>query len=158
MGTNGEPSSVAARDARSIRNERFGRLYEQLRRPARAMVRRAFGTAFSEDEIEDLYANAWLGTLRALDRRHDELDEDELRRYVLAAVANQANRELRRRGRRPTAPLEAARTVADSGDLPDQVASRTEDVQLTRDVLSSLPPRRRAVMMFRYGWQLAPDE
>ena len=145
-------------DGRSLRDERFGRLYEQLERPARAMVRRAFGNAFSDDEIEDLYSGAWLGTFRALERRHEELSDEEMRRYVLAAVANQASRELRRRGRRPTAPLEAAGSVADTSDQPDRAAARAEDARLARDVLASLPPRRRAVMMFRYGWELAPEE
>ena len=55
--------------------ERSGRLYEELRRPARAMIRRAFRGAFGDDEIEDIYANAWLGTLRALERKHDQLSD-----------------------------------------------------------------------------------
>jgi hypothetical protein len=34
--------------------ERASRLYPQLRRPARAMVRRAYRGAFSDDEIDDI--------------------------------------------------------------------------------------------------------
>jgi RNA polymerase sigma factor (sigma-70 family) len=122
------------------------------------MVRRAFGRAFGDDEIEDLYGNAWLGTLRALERRRDELGDDELRRYVLTAVANQASKELRRRGRRPTAPLDIARGVPDGGALPEERATDHEESQVARDVLGTLPPRRRAVLLFRYGWGLAPNE
>src|SRR5919106_1766841 len=113
-------------------HERYGHLFEELKRPARAMVRRAYGRAFGDDEIEDLYANAWLGTLRALERRRDELQDDELRRYVLTAVANQASKELRRRGRRPTAPLDIARGVPDAADTPDERAAGQEESRVAR--------------------------
>ena len=110
------------------------------------MVRRAFRSAFGDDEIEDIYSNAWVGTLRALGRRHGELSDDEIRKYVLTAVANHAAKELRRRKRRPTAPLEAMHIVADDGVPPDERASKLEESRMTRDLLASLPPRRRAVM------------
>jgi RNA polymerase sigma factor (sigma-70 family) len=139
-------------------DQRYGRLYEDLKRPARAMVRRAFGSAFGESEIEDIYGNAWLATLRALEKRQGDLSDGELRKYVLTAVANHASKELRRRGRRPTAPLEAAPEVADADEPPDERAATKEQSQLTRDVLGTLPPRRRAVLLFRYGWGLKPEE
>jgi RNA polymerase sigma factor (sigma-70 family) len=138
--------------------ELYERLYRQLWRPARTMVRRAFGSAFGDAEIEDLYGNAWLGTLRALDGRRDELTELELRKYVLTAVANQASKELRRRGRRPTAPLELARGVADGGVGPDERAAAREESSIARELLATLPARRRAVLLFRYGWGLEPRE
>jgi len=139
-------------------HQRYGRLYEDLWRPARTMVKRAFGRAFSESEIEDLYGNAWLGTLRALERRKDELTDGELRKYVLTAVANQASKELRRRGRRPTTPLDLARGVSDGAALPDERAAGREESQIAREVLATLPSRRRAVMLLRYGWGLEPRE
>ena len=122
------------------------------------MVKRAFGSAFGEDAIEDLYGNAWLGTLRALERRKTELSDGELRKYLLTAVANQASKELRRRGRRPTTPLEMARGVPDGGELPDERAAGNEESRIARDVLATLPARRRAVLMLRYGWGLEPSE
>ena len=79
------------------------------------MVRRAFRGAFSPDELDDIYASAWVGTLRALADRHAKLADDEIRSYVLTAVANQAGKELRRRKRKPTAPLELVGAVADHG-------------------------------------------
>ncbi|HMC06641.1 MAG TPA: sigma-70 family RNA polymerase sigma factor [Solirubrobacterales bacterium] len=133
-------------------------MYEELRRPARAMVRRAFRSAFDDDEVEDIYANAWVGTLRALERRHDQLDDEEVRKYVLTAVANHASKELRRRRRRPTAPLEAVHSVPDDGITPDERAAKLEQSRVTRDLLASLPPRRRAVMLLRYGWGLEPQQ
>jgi RNA polymerase sigma factor (sigma-70 family) len=139
-------------------HERSARLFEDLRRPAAAMVRRAFGSAFTDYEIEDIYANAWVGTLRALEPRHSKLDDEEIRRYLLTAVAHQASKELRRRRRRPVASLEKAGAVADATSGPDEQADRSEQSRVTRDLLSSLPRRRRAVLMLRYGWGLEPRQ
>jgi RNA polymerase sigma factor (sigma-70 family) len=122
------------------------------------MIRRAFRRAFGDDEVEDIYSNAWLGTLRALEHRHQDLSDEEIRKYVLAAVANHASKELRRRKRRPTTPLDAVHVVADDGVPPDERAAKREDSRLTRDLLSSLPPRRRAVILMRYGWGLEPKQ
>ncbi len=138
--------------------ERAGRLHGQLRRPAQAMLRRAFRGAFDDDEIEDVYSSAWLGTLRALERRHEQLSDEEIRKYVLTAVANHASKELRRRSRRPTAPLEAVHAIADDRTLPDERAAKLEESRVTRDLLVTLPPRRRAVMLMRYGWGLEPRQ
>jgi RNA polymerase sigma factor (sigma-70 family) len=138
--------------------ERAGRLYLQLRRPAQAMIRRAFRGAFGDDEIEDIYSNAWLGTLRALERRHDELSDEEVRKYVLTAVANHASKELRRRNRRPTAPLDAIHAIPDGRASPDERAAKLEASRIARDLLATLPPRRRAVMLLRYGWGLEPRQ
>ena len=122
------------------------------------MIRRAFRRAFDDGEVEDIYSSAWLGTLRALEHRHEKLTDDEIRRYVLAAVANHASKELRRRKRRPTSPLDAVDAVADDGLPPDERAAKLEHSRLTRDLLSSLPARRRAVMLLRYGWGLEPRQ
>jgi RNA polymerase sigma factor (sigma-70 family) len=154
--TNGAGGTARLRDG--SHDERFGRLYAELQRPARAMLRRAFGSMFSDAEIEDVYGNAWLGTLRALRNREPQLTDSELRKYVLTAVANHASKELRRRGRRPTTPLEAAREVADVQESPDERVASREQSQVTREILATLPERRRAVLLFRYGWGLKPEE
>jgi RNA polymerase sigma factor (sigma-70 family) len=138
--------------------ERSARLYEELKRPSRALVRRAFRGAFTDDEIEDVYSNAWVGTLRALERRHQELDDAEVRKYVLTAVAHHASKEIRRRKRRPVASLDGVHVVPDDGPSPDETAAKREQSRVARDVLSSLPPRRRAVMLLRYGWGLEPRQ
>ena len=122
------------------------------------MVRRAFRGAFDDDEIEDVYSSAWLGTLRALEHRHDQLSDEEIRKYVLTAVANHASKEMRRRSRRPTAPLEAIHAVPDDRTLPDERATKLEESRIARDLLATLPPRRRAVLLFRYGWGLEPRQ
>ena len=160
-----KPASAAAlqRASRQRRgehswDERAGRLFTEFERPARAMVRRAFRGAFSADELDDIYASAWVGTLRALAGRAAELSDDEIRSYLLTAVANQAGKELRRRRRKPTAPLELVRAVPDAADTPDERATNSEQSRVTRDLLTSLPPRRRAVMLLRYGWGLEPSQ
>ena len=151
-------SAAAPSEESAAWRERSARLYEELRRPARAMVRRAFRGAFTDDEVEDVYSKAWVGTLRALEQRHRHLDDEEVRKYVLTAVAHHASKELRRRKRRPVSPLDGVHTVPDGGLTPDETAAKREDSQIARDVLSSLPPRRRAVMLLRYGWGLEPQQ
>ncbi|CAN5513585.1 hypothetical protein BH10ACT11_BH10ACT11_14230 [soil metagenome] len=138
---------------------RVSRLYGDFRRPASGMIRRAFGSTFSDSEIEDFYSAAWLGTFRALAKRHEGLRDDEIKSYLLTAVANHAGKEIRRRKRKPIAPLDdAASVVPDSASTPEESFSVHEESQITRDVLSSLPPRRRAVMLLRYGLDLEPNE
>ena len=44
-------------------SQRCGRLFEEMRPPARAMVARAYGRALSDEEIEDVYSAAWAATL-----------------------------------------------------------------------------------------------
>ncbi len=148
---------LSAADADRWR-ERSGRLFAEFERPAKAMVRRAFRGAFSDDELDDIYSNAWLGTLRALANRQSRLADDEIRSYVLTAVANQAGKELRRRKRKPTAPLELVGSVAASGDSPEERAASAEQSRVTRDLLASMPARRRAVILLRYGWGLEPKQ
>ena len=137
---------------------RASRLYEELQRPATGLIRRAYGSTFGDPEIEDIYASAWLGTLRALERKAADLTDDEVRSYLLTAVANHASKEIRRRKRKPVAPLEAAGSVAEVSDSLHERAEATESRNITRDLLASLPPRRRAVMLLRYGWELDPVE
>jgi RNA polymerase sigma factor (sigma-70 family) len=123
------------------------------------MLWRAFRGAFGEDELDDIYASAWVGTLRALESRHAELGDDEIRSYLFTAVAHQAGKELRRRKRKPVAPLELAVSVADrSATSPEESATTAEESRVTRDLLASLPSRRRAVILLRYGWGLEPKQ
>ena len=138
--------------------ERAGRLFAEFERPAHALVRRAFRGAFSADEIDDIYSGAWVGTLRALADREAGLSDEEVRSYVLTAVANQAGKELRRRRRKPTAPLELVGPVPDLAETPEELAGGAEESRVTRDLLASLPPRRRAVLLLRYGWGLEPAQ
>ena len=141
-------------------DERCSLLFEELRRPARAMVARAY-RYLGNDEIDDIYASAWVGALSALRGREAEMDDDELRRYLLAAVANHAGKEMRRRSRRPAQSLDADPRLSaverEQPTIEERVVER-EEGSIARDLLSSLPERRRAVMLLRYGWGLRPKE
>lgn len=136
-------------------------LFEDLRRPARAMVAKAYGRALSDDELDDVYSAAWTATLSALRSRGESMTDDELRAYVLTAVASHASKELRRRSRKPAGSLEESHEQAVSdvhSPLPEEQVIGAESGHVARDLLASLPARRRAVMLLRYGWGLSPRE
>jgi DNA-directed RNA polymerase specialized sigma24 family protein len=125
------------------------------------MVRRAYGRAISEEGIDDIYASAWTSTLAALRGREADMDDEELRSYLLTAVASHASKEMRRRSRKPTSALEDshAQVLSDAHEpAPEERAVGAEAGSVARDLLSSLPPRRRAVMLLRYGWGLEPKQ
>jgi RNA polymerase sigma factor (sigma-70 family) len=142
-------------------SERCSELFEEMRRPARAMVARAYGRALSDHEIEDIYSAAWTATLSALRQRGPAMADGELRAYLLTAVASHASKEMRRRSRKPASPFETEKehVVTDRHQpSPEEIAIGSEARGVARDLLSSLPPRRRAVMLLRYGWGLSPNE
>lgn len=158
-----EGSRKATRQARgsSEWSQRCAKLFEDLRKPARAMVCRAYGRALNDEEIEDVYSAAWAATLSALRTRGDEMSDEELRAYVLTAVASHASKELRRRKRKQVGAFEDASELSASDShqpLPEERAIGLESRGIARDLLTSLPPRRRAVMLLRYGWGLSPTE
>ena len=155
------PDPSSARPADVEWADRCAALFEEMRRPARAMVARAYGRALSDHEIEDVYSAAWAATLAALRTRGPAMVDGELRAYVLTAVASHASKEMRRRSRKPSSPLEGEREqlIADGhAPLPDEIVIGSEARGVARDLLTSLPPRRRAVMLLRYGWGLSPNE
>ena len=141
-------------------SERCSSLFEEMRRPARAMVARAYGRALGDHEIEDIYSAAWTATLSALRQRGPAMADSELRAYLLTAVASHASKEMRRRSRKPAAPFEAEKehVVTDRHQpSPEEIVIGSEARGVARDLLTSLPPRRRAVMLLRYGWGLSPN-
>lgn len=161
-GLRGGPAATIGRAPRGAGwDERCSALFEDLRKPARVMVRRAYGRAISEEGIDDIYASAWTSTLAALRGREAEMDDEELRSYLLTAVASHASKEMRRRSRKPTSALEDshAQVLSDVHQpAPEEHAVGAEAGSVARDLLSSLPPRRRAVMLLRYGWGLEPKQ
>ncbi|MGI8726953.1 MAG: RNA polymerase sigma factor [Solirubrobacterales bacterium] len=158
---NAKAPTVRRANPKAPWEERFAILFEDLRKPARVLVNRTYAAAINAEEIEDVYANAWTSTLKALGGRERHMPDHELRSYVLTAVSNHASKEMRRRSRRPVSELKEAYagTVADSHQpAPEELAVGAESQTVVRDLLTSLPPRRRAVMLLRYGWGMAPKE
>ena len=64
---------------------------------------------------------------------------------------------MRRRKRKPTAPLELVGSVPRYRSPEDRAAS-AEQSRVTRDLLASMPARCRAVIFLRYGWGLEPRQ
>jgi RNA polymerase sigma factor (sigma-70 family) len=125
------------------------------------MVARAYGRALGDHEIEDIYSAAWTATLSALRQRGPAMADSELRAYLLTAVASHASKEMRRRSRKPAGPFETEKehVVSDRHQpSPEEIVIGSEARGVARDLLTNLPPRRRAVMLLRYGWGLSPNE
>ena len=84
--------------------------------------------------------------------------DDEIRSYVLTAVANQASRELRRRSRKPTAPLELVGAAVDPAAAPDEIVVSAESSQADARpacLAAAAPPRRDAAAL-RLGTRAEP--
>ncbi len=156
-----ETEPARTRSPAATWDERCASLFVEMKRPARAMVARAFGSILSEADVDDIYASAWASVLKALRHRGPEMDDAELRTYLLTAVATSARKELRRRGRRRADSLGdgADQWISSSHDpSPEELAIGAEEKAIARDVLMSMPKRRRAVLLLRYGGGLSPSE
>ncbi len=131
---------------------RSARLFGELRGPATGMVRRAYGRAFDEHAIEDVYAAAWLGTYRALAGRHHDLDDDEIRSYVLTRLPARPARSCDAAAGEPTRRWRALAGSVTSGRSPEERAA-ARAIAVTRDLFASLPrtPSRRADAPLRLG-------
>ena len=99
-------------------------------RPARAMVARAYGKAFTDEEVpRRLLGGVDRHPLGAA-TRGDAMTDDELRSYILTAVASHASKEMRRRARKPAGSLDDAQeqVVADADQLlPGGAGDRERD-------------------------------
>jgi RNA polymerase sigma factor (sigma-70 family) len=123
------------------------------------MLARAFGPRLDEHAREDAYASAWAASLSALGLRIEGMTDGELHNYVFSAVTTHAGKELRRRGRKPIDTLDGAAEAAGAvADGPAESAVRRENERILRDILESLPERRRRVIMLRYAIGLSPAE
>lgn len=141
--------------------QRCAELFIELRKPATTMITRAYGGIMDEADVEDVYAAAWASVLNALRGRAERMDDGEVRTYLLTAVATHARKELRRRGRKGTGSLEslAEAGLHDSHEpSPEELAIGAEERDVARDVLVSMPKRRRTVMLLRYGGGMSPGE
>lgn len=122
------------------------------------MLQRGFGPQLDEHAREDVYANAWASSLSSLGGRIAQMTDGELRNYIFAAVTTHAGKELRRRRRKPTARVDSAVFASDDSEEPADLVERHETQRVLRDVLVSLPERRRRVITMRYAMGLGPTE
>jgi RNA polymerase sigma factor (sigma-70 family) len=116
----------------------FERFYETHRGEVFAFLRRRAG----RDRADDLFQETFLRALRAYGRlEHGE----HLRAWVLTIAANAVVDAARRE--RPTAELAAEPADEDERPAVEELAPLTED----------LPPKERAAVVLRYGYDLDYD-
>jgi RNA polymerase sigma factor (sigma-70 family) len=117
----------------------FERFYETHKGEVLAFLRRRAG----RERADDLFQDTFLRALRAYGRlEHGE----HLRAWVLTIAANCVIDGARRE--RPTAELAADPGAEDSRPAFEELAPLTDD----------LPPKERAAVVLRYGYDLDYDE
>ncbi len=117
----------------------FELFYEAHRGEVLALLRRRAG----RDRADDLFQETFLRALRAYGRlEHSE----HLRAWVLTIATNAIVDAARRE--RPTAELSFEPTGEDTRPAVEELAPLTDD----------LPPKERAAVVLRYGYDLDYDE
>ena len=117
----------------------FELFYEAHRGEVLALLRRRAG----RDRADDLFQETFLRALRAYGRlEHGE----HLRAWVLTIATNAIVDAARRE--RPTAELSFEPTGEDTRPAVEELAPLTDD----------LPPKERAAVVLRYGYDLDYDE
>jgi RNA polymerase sigma-70 factor (ECF subfamily) len=116
----------------------FERFYETHKGEVLAFLRRRAG----RDRADDLFQETFLRALRAYERlEHAE----HLRAWVLTIAANAVIDAARRE--RPTTDLALEPAREDERPAFEELAPMTDD----------LPPKERAAVVLRYGYDLAYD-
>ena len=137
--------------ARSGNEEAFRRLVEKYRPVA---YRTAYGFVRDEHTARDISQEAFVRVYRSLDRFDTSRP---FATWLRRITVNLAVDELRRRRRRPEAPLDvdvAARPQAD----PSREAELAEEKQAVWEVLDQLPLKYRTVMVLREIEELPTEE
>jgi len=117
----------------------FERFYETYRSEVLAFLRRRAG----RERADDLFQETFLRALRAYGRLEHG---DHLRAWVLTIATNCAIDGARRE--RPAAELAAEPGVEDALPAFEELAPLT----------AGLPPKERAAVVLRYGYDLGYDE
>jgi len=138
--------------------EEFERRLTQAYRDRSAMlVRYATRKVGDQGRGEDAVQRAFEKILRR--HRQDSPEITNLDAYLLTAVCNEVNRELR--VVIPDRQAHAAAESADQSELasprPD-VSTQVADALALRAALAELPPREREAVVIRLQWQLSVTE
>jgi RNA polymerase sigma factor (sigma-70 family) len=131
-----------------MRMRRFTADCEELRPLGIAYVMRNFGHSLDRADAEDAVAEVII--------RFDRLARagrppDRLRPAFFSSVRNAAVDQLRYRGVRPTAPLEAAATLSAEGPGPAERAESREDLARLREAMARIHPNYRTAIVLRFG-------
>jgi RNA polymerase sigma factor (sigma-70 family) len=135
------------------------RLAVAYRERSPAMVRYATRTVGDAGRAEDVVQRAFEKILRR--QRSDPPEITNMQAYVLTAVCNEINRELRE-----VIPARANVSIDDQdtdgyGDAPRSsvdVSAQVTDTAMLREALAALSPREREAVVIRMQWQLSVAE
>jgi RNA polymerase sigma factor (sigma-70 family) len=135
-----------------MRRHRFTTACEELRPLGIAYVLRNFGRSLDRADAEDVVAEVII--------RLDRLDSagrppDRLRPAFFTSVRNAAVDQLRYRGVRPTAPLEAAAAHTSDSPGPEEHAESHDDLARLREAMARMRPNYREAIVLRFGLGLS---
>jgi len=160
LGATSRAGSHTTEASRARADEFANRLAEAYRQRSPALVRYATRKVGDPGRAEDVVQRAFEKILR---RHHDNPPEiTNMQAYVLTAVCNEINHELRELRERVAA---RANVSIDDPDREDETSSaqvdlstQVADVATIRDALAALSPREREAVVIRMQWQLSVAE
>ena len=136
---------------------------ELVRRYQRAVYSVAFRMVRSAEDAEDLTQETFVRVFKALDR----YDPARPFQAWLFTITSRLSIDHIRRRRMKTVPLfrsepgseeEHAVELEDQGLLPDQLAVHSEEERGVRDLIDTLPPHYRIVVLLRHQQDLSYEE
>jgi RNA polymerase sigma factor (sigma-70 family) len=133
------------------------RLAAAYRERSPAMVRYATRKVGDPGRAEDVVQRAFEKILRR--QQGDPPEITNMQAYVLTAVCNEINSELRE-----VIPARANVSIDDpdrdteAPSAPTDVSTQVTDAALLRDALAALSPREREAVVIRMQWQLSVAE
>jgi RNA polymerase sigma factor (sigma-70 family) len=133
------------------------RLATAYRERSPAMIRYATRKVGDPGRAEDVVQRAFEKILRR--QQGDPPEITNMQAYVLTAVCNEINRELREViPARANVSIDDPDRVDDTPSAPVDVSTQVADAAVLRDALAALSPREREAVIIRMQWQLSVAE
>jgi RNA polymerase sigma factor (sigma-70 family) len=133
------------------------RLAAAYRERSPAMVRYATRKVGDPGRAEDVVQRAFEKILRR--QQGDPPEITNMQAYVLTAVCNEINRELREViPARANVSIDDPDRNDDSPSAPVDISTQVADAAVLRDALAALSPREREAVIIRMQWQLSVAE
>jgi RNA polymerase sigma factor (sigma-70 family) len=133
------------------------RLATAYRERSPAMIRYATRKVGDPGRAEDVVQRAFEKILRR--QQGDPPEITNMQAYVLTAVCNEINRELREViPARANVSIDDPDRTDDAPSAPVDVSTQVADAAVLRDALAALSPREREAVVIRMQWQLSVAE
>ena len=133
------------------------RLAVAYRERSPSMVRYATRKVGDQGRAEDVVQRAFEKILRR--RQGDPPEITNMQAYVLTAVCNEINRELREViPARANVSIDDPDRTDDTPSAPVDVSTQVADAAVLREALAALSPREREAVVIRMQWQLSVAE